>query len=101
MMLANVQQATIKPNIEAGVAKGALIHADEYDIYGGLPRMGTRTEDRLPRTATAFMKSMSIRWRASGRCCVHGCDLITASPKKSCRSISRFSSSCKTPKNME
>ena len=39
-MLANVQQATIKPIIEAGVAKGALIHTDEYDIYARLPAWG-------------------------------------------------------------
>ena len=39
-MLANVQQTTIKPIIEAGVAKGALIHTDEYDIYARLPAWG-------------------------------------------------------------
>ncbi len=32
-MLANVQQATIKPIIETAVAKGALVHTDEYGIY--------------------------------------------------------------------
>jgi transposase len=31
-MLANVQQTTIQPIIEATVAKGARIHTDEYDI---------------------------------------------------------------------
>jgi transposase len=31
-MLANVQQKTIQPVIEATVAKGALVHTDEYDI---------------------------------------------------------------------
>ena len=36
-MLANVQQMTIKPIIEAGIAKGALIHTDEYRIYARLP----------------------------------------------------------------
>ncbi len=39
-MLANVQQTTIKPIIEVGVAKGALIHTDEYDIYARLPAWG-------------------------------------------------------------
>jgi hypothetical protein len=39
-ILANVQQTTIKPIIEAGVAKGALIHTDEYDIYARLPAWG-------------------------------------------------------------
>ena len=36
-MLANVQQATIKPIIEAAVAKGTLIHTDEYNVYARLP----------------------------------------------------------------
>ena len=36
-MLANVQQKTIQPIIEAAVAKGARIHTDEYDIYARLP----------------------------------------------------------------
>ncbi len=35
-MLANVQQTTIKPIIEVGVAKGALIHTAENDIYARL-----------------------------------------------------------------
>jgi transposase-like protein len=36
-MLANVQQATIKPIIDAAVAQGSLIYTDEYDIYCRLP----------------------------------------------------------------
>ena len=39
-MLANVQQATIKPKIEAAVAKGSLIYTDEYDIYARLTQWG-------------------------------------------------------------
>ena len=39
-MLANVQQATIRPVIEATVAKGALVHTDEYDVYGRLEGWG-------------------------------------------------------------
>ena len=35
-MLANVQQVTIRPVIEGSVAKGALVHTDEYDIYARL-----------------------------------------------------------------
>src|SRR4051794_4058609 len=35
-MLANVQQTTIRPVIEASVAKGALVHTDEYDVYARL-----------------------------------------------------------------
>ena len=36
-MLANVQQATIKPIIKATVTEGALVHTDEYSIYARLP----------------------------------------------------------------
>jgi transposase len=32
-MLADVRQRTIRPVIEATVAKGALVHTDEYDVY--------------------------------------------------------------------
>ena len=39
-MLANVKGATIKPFITTRVAKGALIHTDEYDIYARLPAWG-------------------------------------------------------------
>jgi transposase-like protein len=35
-MLANVRQTTIRPIIEARVAKGALVHTDEYDVYARL-----------------------------------------------------------------
>ena len=39
-MLANVQQATIKPVIEATVTKGSLIDTGEYNIYARLPAWG-------------------------------------------------------------
>jgi len=35
-MLANVRQTTIRPIIEARVAKGALVHTDEYGVYARL-----------------------------------------------------------------
>jgi len=41
-MLANVQQATIKPVITAAVAPGILVHTDEYSIYARLPAWGYR-----------------------------------------------------------
>ena len=41
-MLANVQQATIRPLIEATVAKGTLVYTDEYDIYARLAEWGYR-----------------------------------------------------------
>jgi len=39
-MLANVQQKTIQPIIEATIAKEARIYTDEYDIYVRLPAWG-------------------------------------------------------------
>jgi len=39
-MLANVQQATIKPIITDAVAPGGLIHTDDYDIDARLPAWG-------------------------------------------------------------
>ena len=39
-MLENVQQATIRPVIEGAIAKGALIHTDEFDIYARLTEWG-------------------------------------------------------------
>ena len=45
-MLANVQQASIKPIIEASVSPGSLIHTDEYDIYARLAVWGYRTPRR-------------------------------------------------------
>src|SRR5688500_9074554 len=39
-MLANVQQSTIRPIIEATVARGSLIYTDEYDIYARLEAWG-------------------------------------------------------------
>jgi transposase len=39
-MLANVQQATIKPIIKATVTKGSLIYTDEYNVYARLPAWG-------------------------------------------------------------
>src|SRR5215212_4984635 len=41
-MVANVQQRTIQPIIEATVATGALIYTDEYDIYARLETWGYR-----------------------------------------------------------
>jgi len=35
-MLANVQQTTIKPIIEAAVPKDTLVHTGEYSVYARL-----------------------------------------------------------------
>ena len=50
-MLANVQQATIKPVIEATVAKGSLIYTDEYNVYACLPG-ATRTRPSVTGRAS-------------------------------------------------
>jgi transposase-like protein len=39
-MLANVQQVTIKPLIQATIAPHTLIYTDEYDIYSRLVEWG-------------------------------------------------------------
>lgn len=39
-MLADVKQKTIQPIFETFVAKGSLIHTDEYNIYDRLPAWG-------------------------------------------------------------
>ena len=39
-MLADVQQATIRPIITDTVAAGSLIHTDEYSVYARLQRWG-------------------------------------------------------------
>ena len=41
-MLADVRQKTIQPIIEATVAKGALVHTDEYGVHARLPARGYR-----------------------------------------------------------
>ena len=41
-MLANVQQATIKPVLKAAVSEGTLIHTDEHSIDARLPAWGCR-----------------------------------------------------------
>jgi transposase len=46
-MLANVQQATIKPLIQATIAPGTLVYTDEYDIYSRLVEWGYDHERRM------------------------------------------------------
>ena len=41
-MLADVWQATIRPVIERSVARGALVHTDEYDVHARLEEWGYR-----------------------------------------------------------
>ena len=39
-MLANVQQKTIRPILEAAITCGTMVYTDEYDIYCRLPEWG-------------------------------------------------------------
>jgi transposase-like protein len=39
-MLANVQQKTIQPILQATIASGTTVYTDEYDIYCRLPAWG-------------------------------------------------------------
>jgi transposase-like protein len=39
-MLANVQQKTIQPILQAVIAPGTMVYTDEYDIYSRLPDWG-------------------------------------------------------------
>jgi transposase len=48
-MLANVQQTTIKPIITGAVARGTLVHTDEYNVYARLLAWGLPAQDGLSR----------------------------------------------------
>src|SRR5688572_15456703 len=105
-MLANAQQATIQPIIEASVGKGALVHTDEYGVYARLQDWGYghktvchgRGEYARDEDGDGFCEgSTSTRPRASGRCCAPGCGRTVASRRRSCRPISASSSSSITP----
>ena len=98
-MLADVRQATIRPVIEAAVAKGALVHTDEYGVYARLEEWGyghktvchSRGEYARDEDGDGFCEvhvntiegfwSLLRSWR------------IAASHKRNCRSISASSSS--------
>jgi hypothetical protein len=92
-LLANVQQATIKPLILARVALGSLINTDEDAIYARL----SESSMLVTTMATGSARSTSTRWKASGRCYARGCDRTGAFRRRSCPAISPSSSSCTTP----
>ena len=103
-MLANVQQTTIQPIIEATVAKGALVHTDEYGVYARLPAWGYRH-----KTVCHGRGEYARDEDGDGFCEVHvntmeGFWSLLRSwlrphrgiSQDSCRSISASSSSCTT-----
>ncbi len=87
-MLANVQQATIKPIITAAVTPGTLIHTDEYSIYARLSAWGyghktvchgrgeyAREEDG-DGFCEAYVNTMEVGWTApaASMCQGAGCE---------------------------
>ena len=104
-MLANVQQVTIRPVIEATVVNGALVYTDEYDIYARLEDWGyghetvchARGEYARDEDGDGFCEVHVDTMEASGRCCARGCARTGASRRRSCRPISASPSSCTTP----
>ena len=104
-MLANVQQATIKPIIEAAVAKNTLVHTDEYSIYARLPAWGYqhktvchgRGEYARDEDGDGFCEVHVNTMEGSGRCCAPGCVHIGASRKTSCHSTWRVARGNFTP----
>src|SRR5829696_6972750 len=104
-MLANVQQITIEPIIEATVAKGALVHTDEYGIYARLEGWGyqhktvchAQGEYARDEDSDGFCeRCTSTPSRVSGPCCAPGSARTAVSRRTSCRSTSGSSSSCTT-----
>ena len=47
-MLADVRQTTIGPVIQSTVARGALVHTDEYDVYARLEAWGYQHKPGFP-----------------------------------------------------
>ena len=103
-MLANVQQATIHPIIEKTIAKGTLIHTDEYDIYARLEDWGY-----VDKTVCHAHGEYARDDDGDGFCEVHvntiedfgrrrapGYVPMAASPKRNCPPISASSSSFTT-----
>jgi transposase-like protein len=93
IILENVQQRTIQPFIQETIEPGTIVNTDEYVIYDALPQWGyvhksvchMRESTPAMKTVTVSTKYMSIRWKASGRCCALGCAHIAAFLRKSCR----------------
>ena len=107
-MLANVQQRTIRPVIEATVARGALVHTDEHDVYARLEDWGyrhktvchARGEYARDEDGDGFCEvhvNTLEGLKASGRCCAPGSGPIEASRRRSCPPISASSRPSTTP----
>ena len=92
-MLEDVKQVTIGPLIDCTIAKGSVVYTDEYDIYGRLDEWGyDHQRSAMPRASTpgtttgmGSARSMSIRSKGSGRCCVRGSAPTGEFLRKVCR----------------
>ncbi len=103
--------ATVTAGLTIGVAKGALIPTDEYDIYARVARMG------IPNTRPFATDVANMRAIEDGdgfheiQCQYDGGLLVAAAfmaattsrrrPRESCRFILPSSSSCTMPENVE
>src|SRR4051812_25304946 len=103
-MLANVQQITIQPILEAAVAKDTLVHTDEYGVYARLPAWGYQHE-----TVCHAQGEYARDEDGDGFCEVHVNTIEgfwsllrswlrphPGSRRRSCRTTSASSSSCTT-----
>ena len=103
-MLANVQQKTIRPIMEATIAPGTTVFlvsdtastTSTFGFLNGVMNIGlfaiVKVSTHGMTTETVSTKCMSIRWKASGHCCEVGCVLTEAFPRRACRCIWPFSS---------
>jgi len=100
-MLANVQQTTIQPIIQAAVTKGSLVHTDEYKVYARLPAWGyqhktvchSRGEYARDEDGDGFcevhVNTMEGFWSLLRSCCGRiGASRRLAALPQGCRSIS-------------
>ena len=94
-MLENVQQRTIEPLIKATMALGLwftrtnMLSIIPYRIGAMHTKLFVMVQENMleMKMVMAFVKFMSILWRAFGRFCALGYVLIVVFLKKSCLCI--------------
>jgi hypothetical protein len=102
-LLADVQQKTIEPFIKATIVASTFIQTSIACMpicsHGATTiRVSTTDEasSRAMKMATAFVKSMCIRWQGAGRSCAAGFGRIGAFPQRNSRFIWVAPSVCTT-----
>ncbi len=75
-VLENMQQQTIEPSVKATIATDSLIYTNEYGVYNTLTEAISIKRYVVERVDTcgimmvmAFVRFMSVRWRAFGCSC--------------------------------